>query len=247
MIAYHGYSAGQATDAGMVQVPGVGIVEFSWFRPTALNNLGQVVGYDAAFDGYLITLANDGTITDEDWLGDFIPFAINDSGEMAGQQGSSAAIAWFENGVLQVQTLPGLYAGNYGRATGINNDGEVVGVSASNSTSSGSLSGYYRPFLWDSVMGLVALTTNETGAALDINDHGQVVGWSTNSTGYYAFLWENGTLSDLNALSGVGTKTFRLGSAESINNAGHIVGRSDSYNKNGTSAGNGSYLLTPTP
>jgi probable HAF family extracellular repeat protein len=87
------------------------------------------------------------------------------------------------------------------------------------------------------------LTGNVQGAALDINDSGQVVGWSTNSK-YYAFLWENGTLSDLNALSGVGTKTFRLGSAEAINNAGHIVGRSDTW-KGTYTVSNGTYLLTP--
>lgn len=247
MIAYYGYSTTQAAYAGMVDVPGVGIVELHvYFRPTAVNNLGQVVGYYGSSPwGELWNVGADGTIQGGADLDDFIPFAINDSGEMAGQQGGHAAIAWFEDDVLQVQTLPGLFAGNYGRATGINNYGEVVGVSASSGGGASiSISGYYRPFLWDADTGLVALTVNETGAALDINDHGQVVGWSINSSGYYAFLWENGKKSDLNSLSGVGTKTFRLGTAESINNAGHIIGRSDTY-KGTTMIGNGTYLLTP--
>lgn len=231
MIAYYGYSPARSVGAGMVDVPGVGTVELhAYFRPTALNNLGQVVGYYGSEPwGELWNIAADGTIHGGADLGDFIPFAINDWSEMAGQQGGHAAIAWFENNVLQVQTLPGLFTGDYGRGTGINNYGEVVGVSASSHIGTGiAISGYYRPFYWDSTAGPIALTTNETGAALDINDHGQVVGWSINSSGYYAFLWENGKTSDLNSLSGVGTKTFRLGSAESINNAGHIVGRSDS-------------------
>lgn len=247
MIAYYGYSNTQAAYAGMVDVPSVGTVELhAYIRPTAVNNFGQVVGYHGSGPwGELWNVGADGAIHGGADLGDFIPFAINDWGEMAGQLGGHAAVAWFQNDVLQVQTLPGLFAGNYGRAAGINNYGEVVGVSASSGGGASiSISGYYRPFYWDSSTGLTALTTNETGGALDINDHGQVVGWSINSSGYYAFLWENGKTSDLNTLSGVGTKTFRLGSAESINNAGHIVGRSDSY-KGTTMIGNGSYLLKP--
>lgn len=244
MIAFCGYSDSQAANVGMVSVPGVGIVEYPWLGPypQAINSLGEVVLSRGA-PGVLWTVNNDGSTGNLEDLGDFVPFAISDLGLMAGQQGPTAAIGWFEDGALQVQTLPGLFTGNYGRATGVNNLGEVVGVSYSNGTPSGALSGYRKPFLWRPTAGLTGLASE--GAALDINDHGQVVGWSITSNSYYAFLWENGKLSDLNALSGVGTKTFRLGSAESINNTGHIVGRSDSYNKNGTSAGSGSFLLTP--
>jgi probable HAF family extracellular repeat protein len=245
MIAYFGYSESQGAYAGMVDVPDVGTVEL-WpdFRPTAVNNLGQVAGrfYDI---GWLQTVEPDGSLTTWAWLDDFVPYAINDWGEMAGQQGGHAAIAWFEDGVLLVQTLPGLFAGDYGRATAINNFGEVVGVSASNVIGTIGISGYYRPFLWDYVTGLVALTGNVQGAALDINDSGQVVGWSTNSK-YYAFLWENGTLSDLNVLSGAGTRNFRLGSAEVINNAGQIIGRSDTW-KGTYAVSHSTFLLTPKP
>jgi probable HAF family extracellular repeat protein len=197
--------------------------------------MGQVVGRDSGTDGFVWNVAADGTLTDAAWLGDFVPFAINDWGEMAGQQGASAAIAWFEDGELHVEKLPGLFAGNFGRAAGINNFGEVVGVSASNSVGTGgALSGNYRPFLWSQTSGLVPLA--DSGAALDINDHGQVVGWSFNSKGYYAFLWQYGERMDL----------FRLEAAEAINNAGQIVGRSGTYKGTSTVA-SGSYLLTPKP
>lgn len=236
MIAYWGYSQSQANYVGMVDVPGVGTVEFyNWFRPTAVNNLGQVVG-SMNGDGLLITVNSDGTYRFEDAeaLWGFVPYAINDWGEMAGEGENGAAIAWFENGVLQVQDL-GLASRSQSLCAGINNFGEVVGTWAG------------KPFLWQPSTGITWLTPTATnpGAALDINDRGQVVGWSYDSNGYsYAFLWENGKLSDLNALSGVGTKSFRLGSADAINEAGQIVGRSDTY-KGTNMVGNGSYLLTP--
>ncbi len=55
-----------------------------------------------------------------------------------------------------------------------------------------------------------------------INDAGQVVGWSNRSAGgTFAFLWQNGTMTSLGALSG-GIDSF----ATAINNAGQIVGYS---------------------
>lgn len=242
MIAYYGYSESQVAYVGMVYVPGVGTVEL-WpnFRPTAVNNLGQVVGSQNNSYGMLVTVNKDGTFSRElaRALWGFIPYALNEAGEMAGQHGYDAAIAWFENGVLQIQDLiQGANISDESLGAGINNLGEVVG----------SRNG--RPFLWRPAEGITWLTPAATnpGAALDINDLGQVVGWSYDSSGYrYAFLWASGNLSDLNALSGVGTKTFRLGSAEAINNAGQIVGRSDTYKGANWAGYGGTFLLTPKP
>lgn len=246
MTAYRGYSESQTTDVGMVEVPGVGTVELpSWFYPTAVNNLGQVAGSfgTGAGDGMVITVNNDGTYSIEqaEALWGFVPYAINDFGEMTGLHVSTAsygaAIAWFESDGLHIQDLIVPQAvGDHSLGAGINNFGDVVG----------SRNG--RPFRWTLADGFTWLTpSNETGYAYDINDHGQIVGESWSNGYYYAFLWENGKLSDLNALTGVGTKSFRLGSADAINNAGQIVGRSDSYKGTNINFGTGSYLLTPNP
>jgi probable HAF family extracellular repeat protein len=192
-------------------------------------------------DGWLITVNSDGAyrIEESPALWGFVPYAINDFGEMAGQHGNNAAVAWIEDGVVQIQDLPLPSLNNtYSRGAGINNLGEVVGVWANS-----------KPFLWRPAEGIIWLTPDATnpGAALDINDHGQVVGWSYDSSGRrYAFLWEDGRLSDLNVLSGVGTKSFRLGSADAINNAGQIIGHSATY-KGPYVYDYGTYLLTPNP
>src|SRR5207245_7914924 len=59
-----------------------------------------------------------------------------------------------------------------------------------------------------------------SSVANDINDRGQVVGESNTSSGSYrAFLWQNGTMTDLGTLPG-GT----VSSASGINDLGQIVG-----------------------
>lgn len=247
MIAFYGYSASKAARVGMVSLPGVGTVEFltSDYRPQAINNFGEVVLTWNGWGSYLWTLNEDGTTSDLVQLKDFYAYDINDAGLMAGQQISTAAaaIAWLDAGVLQVQALPGLIPGNKGRATAINNLGEVVGFSSSGPPTSSGL-----PFLWSATAGLVALNpNNQSGAAMDINDNGQVVGWSTGNGPWYAWLWKGGKFSNLNVLSGVGTSSFGLETAEAINDAGQIVGRSTTYDKKGLPTGNATYLLTPNP
>jgi probable HAF family extracellular repeat protein len=222
----------------LFDIPGIGIIEppgASSFRPAAVNNLGQVVGYGAnSRRGGLWTPQPDGSFRFRslEW---FTPHAINDWGLMAGELDDAAAIAWFEDGELRVEKLPGLPSGGESRALGINNFGEVVGFSNW---------GLIRPFLWTPTDGLIALA--DRGIAYDVNDVGQIVGWTEDKVGVYACLWDDGQMLDLNALSGVGTKSFRLTAAEAINNAGHIVGRSTRY-KGQWIDGYGTFVLMPNP
>jgi probable HAF family extracellular repeat protein len=75
--------------------------------------------------------------------------------------------------------------------------------------------------------------------AFGLNDSGQVVGDSYNASGQpHAFVWQNGTMSDLNDLIPPGSG-WVLGNATAINNAGQIVGVG-SHNGQGRA-----FLLTP--
>jgi probable HAF family extracellular repeat protein len=97
-------------------------------------------------------------------------------------------------------------------------------------------------FLWDATNGMQDLGTlsrAKPSAAFGINNSGQVVGFSYTASGQaHAFLWQNGTMSDLNDLIPPGSG-WDLGAAYAINNAGQIVGV-------GVHNGQGrAFLLTP--
>ncbi|WP_157973557.1 hypothetical protein [Tropicimonas sp. IMCC34043] len=57
--------------------------------------------------------------------------------------------------------------------------------------------------------------------ARGLNELGQVVGYGATATGYHAFLWDSGVLTDLGVVAG-GSESYALG----INDAGQIVGYS---------------------
>jgi probable HAF family extracellular repeat protein len=151
--------------------------------------------------------------------------AINNNGQVVGwssiADGSTHAFLWdASNGMQDLGTLPGGDGSSF--AHGINDSGQVVGISGSSNG---------RAFLWDAVNGMQDLGTLPGGRSANangINSTGQVVGESERfdpDLGHYvydAFIWQNGTMTDLNDLS-AGSDLI-LEDASAINNAGQIVG-----------------------
>lgn len=128
----------------------------------------------------------------------------------------------------------GTLGGSVTEALGVNNKGQVVGESQT-----GAIDQYgnpvYHAFVWDSVHGMRDLGTlggDLTSVAVGINDAGTVVGTSTTAlvkkvekkTGYtyYVSTSHAVTWSSASQVHELGD-----GSADSINNAGEIVGSSN--------------------
>jgi probable HAF family extracellular repeat protein len=99
------------------------------------------------------------------------------------------------------------------RAYGINDEGQVVGMSYL-------LGGNPHAFLWeDGTMTDLGTLGGYGSEARDINDAGQIVGMaSTPSISNRAFLWQNGAMQDLGTLGGNGSDAF------GINSSGQVVG-----------------------
>jgi len=147
---------------------------------------------------------------------------INNRGQIAGfgyLAGLQRAFL-LDNGVVtDLGTLPG---GFYSRATGINEDGWVVGRSSKPG-------GDDHGVLWrDGTMVDLGSLPGISAEVNDVNDVGQVVGSATiGAFGGAAFLWQNGKRTDLNTLIDPllpPNSGWILTEAAAMNNAGQIVG-----------------------
>jgi len=160
----------------------------------AINNEGQVVGYSytAAFQPHAFLWQN-GTMTD---LGTLVGGTqsvaddINNEGQVVGYSETAAgeqhAFLWQNGSMTDLGTL----GGSSSSARGINDQGQVVGVSSTATNG--------HAFLWQNGSMTDLGTLGEDGnqayyysGAHGINDQGQVVGESGHATlgGYQAVLW----------------------------------------------------------
>ena len=209
----------------------------------AVNSLGQVAGGegDTLFFNGLATSTAGGDVPKV--------YALNDSGIAAGSIAPGfgqdrAATFIFPAGTPTALDLTPIIQNLYGprpvytsTATAINNAGQIVGtiryaggapipqpnpaflVSGGSTSDLGTLGGL-------------------SAAAKDINNNGLVVGESTLSDNtLHAFIYRNGTMTDLNAL--IASSGWILATAKAINDKGQIVG---SGTLNGEAHG---FLLTP--
>jgi probable HAF family extracellular repeat protein len=150
-------------------------------------------------------------------LGFGSPLAVNNNGVAVGVTnggiGRSGALLFSMGNVQLIPGLPGLF----NAAEGINDSGQVVGVS--------SVPVLQRAFLYSNgtLQDLGALPGKDSAAANDINNRGQVVGnSSTAGQDFRAFLYSDGAMTDLGTLGIAPGGTYS--SATAINDVGQVVG-----------------------
>lgn len=165
---------------------------------------------------------------------DGVAYAINDKGQAVGGTGSCGAF----NSITEVN-LVALHAvlwqggkpidlGNLGGdghfngiyATGLNNAGQIAGVSDTTDDAS------FHGFLWQDghMSDLEPLPGDSYSYATAIGDTGVVLGLSIDANfNLRAVTWQNGAITDLNNLVPEDTSLF-LQSACSINAKGQIIG-----------------------
>jgi|GEM_PF-5342392 len=203
--AYDDNYALQWDPAGRVDTLGPGIAY-------ALNSSGQSAGcYQAPPIGQwkaVVWSADSEPVYPGTLGGDYsCANAINDSGWVAGSARTAAGVehAFLWKPTTGMIDLGSIY--NISRAYGLNNRGEVVGVTGDDPE---------RPFYWTAAHGMVELPTlplmgdpRGSGIAYAINDSSEIVGYSSINTlpspGYEsAILWRSPSDAPLNLTALVG-------------------------------------------
>ena len=164
-----------------------------------------------------------------------VPCKLNNLGDLVGRalgavDAQPRATFWTRSKLVK-KHLGAFAGGDYSSASGINDSGEVTGVSNTGTE--------IVPFLWTATAGLKRvplLPGDNCGQASGINRYGHVVGYSSGPNGERAFLWTRKMgVRDLGVLPG-----GNYSRARDLNDADDVVGMSAS------SAGERAVLWTKT-
>jgi probable HAF family extracellular repeat protein len=181
------------------------------FEVVDINNRGHIA-VNTYFGG--VTRAGiwrDGKVTDLGIAGQNSADAVNDNDEVVGSfrdaDNNSHAFVW-RRGV--VTELPGTYA----VARGINNKGVIVGAA--------NIDGAQRGIVWRG--GKLTDLGGPLQDAAAINDRGEIAANGRGASGWpHAFVWRNGTITELPALGG--NPDWRdYTYAKAINDRGDVLG-----------------------
>lgn len=150
-------------------------------------------------------------------LGDFVPTAINESGQVAGFGGWPTTAFLYTDGVGLV-ALPALPGQQHRSAQDVNETGQVVGASGMEVVDPPE---HAVRWTGGQAEDLGALEPGGTSSARGVNDLGEVVGSASVGSSTHAFLHTGGAgMVDITPGAG-------LAVAEDINNAGQVTGRVD--------------------
>ena len=166
--------------------------------------------------------------------------AVNDAGVIVGGSTTRAGVnrPFLWDGVMRDLGLPA--GGTWGRATGLNNTGTVVGEVAVN--------GYFRPYIWTSTTGprtLPVPADKLNGYASAVNDGGTVVGSYGPGQNLHAAIWQNGVLIDIHPVSGGTSDAFSISAAGDVVGYYNATGQGNSVPFVRTAAGEVRFLPCP--
>lgn len=183
----------------------------------AINDSGEVVGGNGnAFTVVNGQLQSLGAAPGMNWSA---AYAVSNTGTVVGDgqlaNGTFRAVVWNPDGSV---TVLGTLGGTRSQATGVNDNGEVVGFASL-------ASGYQNAFAEIGGM-MIDLGTLGGGNsyAYGVNDNGAIVGYSSLTGGNQAaFLYEDGAMVNLNSLLPADSG-WDLLQAYAINSSGQITG-----------------------
>jgi probable HAF family extracellular repeat protein len=201
--------------------------------PVDINNRGEAAtGQLAAFRW---TIGGDLTLLGDLGGGFAAAQAINDRGEVAGTSATAdhfdRAYLWRDGSMVDLGTLggPNSFMGEFGANDlvplrfALNERGHVVG----RSEVAGADSATQHAFLArHGEMVDLGTLGGASSVATAVNDHDQVVGRAITADGQevHSFVWDDGTMVDLDVVAGLAPFPFEQTRTVNINNRGQILG-----------------------
>jgi probable HAF family extracellular repeat protein len=151
------------------------------------------------------------------------PAGNNDKGQVVGvvhpcDFSEVRALLWENRKVINMGTIEGLALQNTPAPIAINNRGQATGTYTTNA-------GINRAFVWQD-RAFTDLGTLPGGVSAEgggINDAGQIVGQTCSTSSCTVFLWQDGVMTDLNAVVPADASLYPFVAA-GINSLGEIVG-----------------------
>lgn len=180
---------------------------------------------------------------------------INDRGQIVGISGTCDqavgrftayhAVLWQNGKPINLGSLGGVA---WNTPMAINERGDVVGFSDLSGDTSGNPN--FHAFLWTKANGMQDLGTLPGDAyseALGINDDGTIVGvsYGASFSTSRAFIYENGTMTDLNTLISPSSSLYLL-FANDIDDKGAITGGACALTSGSCGSSSPAFLATPT-
>ncbi len=209
-----------------------------------MNDVGQVVGSAVTADlsnhpflysgGTMIDLGTLGSPKGSSWWN--AAQGVNNSGVVTGtsydKNGNFFGFVWSNGKMTKMGTLGGAWS----QANAINSKGQITGVGYTKNGSAHAFIANCGSCTLKDLGTFAGSTSTVWGFA--INDSGVIVGRSTFSNTYHAFVYSGGKIKDLNSMIPKGSGWVLI-EADGINASGQIVGQ-------GTHNGaEHAYLLTP--
>ena len=188
-----------------------------FFLPAGINDSGQVVG-NGTLGVWLWEAGSFQLLPAFSSVLDPAPRSINNPGEITGSSDATGAFLFTGGSVLELGSPIGGVDESAG--LGLNNLGQVAGgLAAGAAGPAGGGSNLFFAVIWPSGPGSGQVIAEEA-LAFDINDSAQVVYTSFDISSPGAFLWQNGSATNLGNLGMFPTQALGL------NNLGHVVGSS---------------------
>jgi len=209
----------------------VGSIDGGYTSAYGINALGDIVGSGTNGDGARVGFSwVGGVFHDLSSLGIMRANAINDAGQIVGSSGYYWTYGGYVHGSLHAFVYAGGVFTDLGSLTGdprtntealgINSSGQIVGYSTA-------ADGLQHAFLFSAgVMQDLGTLPGDNATAIAINGGGVVIGNLTNPYGANlgAFVYANGTMSDLGSLIVNGAGDWSQLVVTGLNDSGAIVG-----------------------